>query len=306
MTELFLLGAGASAEADIPGTYAMTEKMLEKFKDDKRHKRIYKILEFVVGGLHFYKGIHGENPYEGVSIEDLFNTIMMLAERKYSELGPFISSWHPELGGLESGELTRSNASDLLQALYEPIENYIQNELTGAKLLSQSSFMRITELNSYINTDNLKKAFGESVHQVMIGGEGKLFKSASEVMLQKLIEMVWISDSSTISYLFPLLNYANENQSCIATLNYDNSIELAANVLDIAIDIGLETWSKSGDFKFDSAKLPLLKLHGSIDWLLSRGKLSSDKPLPYEIISKVNPLDRKTQIDSPAVIFGEK
>jgi hypothetical protein len=83
MTDLFLLGAGASIEAGIPDAYGMTEIMLNKFIDDDfyRYRRVDKALQFVVGGLLFQQGIRGENPYAGVNIEDLFNTVNLLRIR---------------------------------------------------------------------------------------------------------------------------------------------------------------------------------------------------------------------------------
>ncbi len=79
MTELFLLGAGASIEAGIPGAYGMSKAMLDKFTNDPRYlnRRFNKVLEFVVGGLLFQQGFKGENPFDGVNIEDLFNAVVL-------------------------------------------------------------------------------------------------------------------------------------------------------------------------------------------------------------------------------------
>ncbi len=60
MTEMFLLGAGASVEAEIPSAFGMTKRMLDLFAQDTTLDRENKILRFVVGGLLFQRGVSGE------------------------------------------------------------------------------------------------------------------------------------------------------------------------------------------------------------------------------------------------------
>ena len=113
MTELFLLGAGASVEAGVPDAYRMTNEMVKRLSEDdmSRYRRIDKVLQFVVGGLLFQQGIKGENPFDGINIEDLFNAVKLLGDRQNSDLSPFISSWHPELEGLENGKMANFKCS---------------------------------------------------------------------------------------------------------------------------------------------------------------------------------------------------
>ena len=118
--------------------------------------------------------------------------------------------------------------------------------------------------------------------------------------------MVWITDKGKVDYLSPLLKYLKDTNSSIVTLNYDNTIELAAQILAIEIDTGFDAWSKSGDFLFGDGKIPLIKLHGSIDWALSDGRIGEEKPLPYQIIQKVDPNSKDQRSFQPAVIFGGK
>jgi len=291
MTELFLLGAGASVEAGIPDAFRMTKVMLDKFSNDIYSRRINKILQFVVGGLLFQQGIKGENPYGGVNIEDLFNTVLLLGERQNSELGPFISSWHPQLIGLEGGELTGFTGRKLLETIYEPIERFL-----GGKYRTSSGMNRIDTFHS---SSRFESSFTEAVRQIESGGEGRLFEAAADAMISKLVEMVWIIDPSIVEYLIPLVKYAKDQNSAITTLNYDNTIELTGHVSGIEIDTGFEAWSATGDF-------PLLKLHGSIDWALSHGQTSKEKPLPYQIIQQVDPNANQKRDIRPAIVFGGK
>jgi hypothetical protein len=67
-------------------------------------------------------------------------------------------------------------------------------------------------------------------------------------MTQLLAEIVWLEDTSKVCYLLPLFYGAGEKPLTIATLNYDNAIELAAASANIPIEIGIEGWSQSGQF----------------------------------------------------------
>lgn len=125
-------------------------------------------------------------------------------------------------------------------------------------------------------------------------------------MIRKLVEMVWITDSSKVAYLIPLVQYASRRNSIIATLNYDNAIELAGQGAGIRIDTGFDSWSSSGDFSFSEGDIPLLKLHGSIDWALSDGPISEEKPLPFKVIRKVDLNVDKEWNFHPEVVFGGK
>jgi NAD-dependent SIR2 family protein deacetylase len=321
MTELFLLGAGASVEAGIPDAYKMTNEMLKKLTEDdmSRFRRIDKVLQFVAGGLLFQQGIKGENPFDGVNIEDLFNAVKLLGDRQKSELGPFISSWHPQLVGLESGRMASSTSRKLLETIYKPIQEHVEEStkelrkevmddigraLEGRHVFSRNS--RSKKIETFFASTRFEDSLKEAIRQVVIGGEGELFKTAADAMILKLVEMVWITDPIKVAYLVPLLQYAKDTNSIIATLNYDNSIELAGQNASIEIDTGFDSWSNSGDFIFDEHKTPLLKLHGSIDWALSDGRTSKEKPLPFQIIQKVDPNADKQSSFHPAVVFGGK
>jgi hypothetical protein len=92
----------------------------------------------------------------------------------------------------------------------------------------------------------------------------------------------------------------------VATLNYDNSIELLTNTKKVACSTGIENWSKSGSFgEIDNGVL-LLKLHGSIDWELKDGLIDEERLLPHKVIACVSEEQIKKTGFRPAVIFGHK
>ena len=70
-------------------------------------------------------------------------------------------------------------------------------------------------------------------------------------------------------YLAPLLNIT-PSPVRIATLNYGRSIEELAKRAGMTCDTGIATWPGGYDWAWDSpANIRLLKLHGSIDWVLN-------------------------------------
>jgi hypothetical protein len=69
-------------------------------------------------------------------------------------------------------------------------------------------------------------------------------------------------------------------------------------------DTGIETWLTRGEFEWRQADLRLLKLHGSIDWVVKRPQFVSGE-LPAQQIVKVLDPAEKQRYDQPAVVFGE-
>ena len=311
MKELFLLGAGASVEAGVPDTYKMANQMLSKFIENgnNNYAQYAKILKFVIGGLLFQQGINGENPFNGVNIEDLFNTVLLLSERHDSELSPFIGAWHPRIVDFESGDLRSFQSQELLNTINEPIEKYIKkkiDEFAREIKYHQSAFVHVDQIETFFNSVKFERQFIDAVRQVLLGGEGILFRRTADVMMQELVKMVWITDEEKVDYLTPLISLVKNQTPIIVTLNYDNSIELVGQHNRIYVDTGFDAWSESGEFTFVKGKIPLIKLHGSIDWALYAGDIDDDKPLPYQMIKRVELNPDELKDHKPAVIFGGK
>ena len=311
MKELFLLGAGASVEAGVPDTYNMTRKMLENFSENgnSRYQEYAKVLNFVISGLIFKQGIEGNSPFDGVNIEDLFTAVNLLGDRENSELSPFISAWHPKLMGLESGELGSFKSKKLLRTINEPIEEFVREKINEAlRFIGGSDFPvnHTTKINDILLYTNFERVFTDAVRRIVSGSKGLLFTDTAKAMMQNLVEMVWIREEKKVEYLIPLLEGIATFRSSIVTLNYDNTIELVGQLQNIPINTGFDVWSDTGEFNFTIGSVPLIKLHGSIDWRLSDGQITNEKPLSYQIIDEVNLGMKKQPNYNPAVIFGGK
>ena len=125
-------------------------------------------------------------------------------------------------------------------------------------------------------------------------------------MVAVLKDMTWIEDSSKIHYLGPLLNLLeNQSRLVIATLNYDNCIELMSTSQEVDCQTGIGQWSEAGVLDVSSQGLHLIKLHGSIDWV--RNEVSPNRErLPGVEIRKLTAEQIKEKAVTPAVIFGNR
>jgi hypothetical protein len=136
MSEMLLLGAGASIEAGVPGAYAMTQRIIEAVEADPFHRRHAHLLRFVVGGLLFQRGVRGEDPFGGVNVEDLFSAIQLLGSRQDLEAAPFVGSWHPMVEEFDRTQPERTDARPLQRRLREGVAEALLRALPSQAPMS--------------------------------------------------------------------------------------------------------------------------------------------------------------------------
>lgn len=334
MKTMFLLGAGASVKAGVPDTYKMTKKLLEVFSSYPHYKKNYEVLSFIIGGLLFQKGKEKLNPYDGVNVEEVFNAVQLLANRQSLELAPFIGSWNEMIDSLDlispynqnfekfNKEIYRSIVETIIMAFPNSSVSFSESELDGVlkrssslgqavhRYLSKnmSEWFKNMKNKTPIPSHSLKEELTKAIHSAeKISGKGKIFEDTSEKMIINLINLVWIKEYENVSYLKPILSvFRKQEQLCVATLNYDNSIELLTSKNSVECNTGIRDWSETGELKNKNNSLFLLKIHGSIDWKLEKNKRSSDRPLPQSRIEIGDPDDVNENYYRPAVIFGQR
>lgn len=238
MSKIFLLGAGASFPARLPGAFEISRSIYDKLAS--KNYPFINIIRYIMGGLVFNNTINGSSPFAKIDIEEFINTIDMLANQETSTLNPYISSWQPSLTKLISA--SNKKAKDLFVTIHDDVHDELRD-------------------NYYI---------------------------------QKY--------SPQLNYLRPLISESFQNNSCIATLNYDNSLEILATTLNISVNTGINDWKTFGEIKRIPGKLFLLKLHGSITWQQEYLIKQPNDKLPQITFSEIQnniPADY-----SPAIIFG--
>jgi hypothetical protein len=138
-----------------------------------------------------------------------------------------------------------------------------------------------------------------------ISGQGQIFEKAKQFLYAELKNHVCVGTDRDLSYLDPLVAAAQREGITVATLNYDNCVELVAARLGVDLDTGLESWRDKGEIGFGRYDaVPFRKLHGSIIWARAMEKASERHPLPREIINEATSRDLERPDYEPALIFG--
>ena len=260
MKEMFLLGAGASHEAGIPLAYGLTQEIANHFRQEWALRDVHAhIVSFVVGGLLFQKGVRGDDPSVGVDVEELFSAVQLLANRHKLEVAPFVGAWHSMIDQFDRlSHRPNIDKSELGRGLYDALERTSSYDSTYLERAVEAIIESILE----------------AVRQQQIGsGGGRLFNETNDAMIQALKPIVWRTDVRCVSYLQPLINFLNKQKRLVvATLNYDNTIELLAKANDIPYETGVDDWSNTATIASPAEGLFVLKLHGSIDWSKSMGQ----------------------------------
>jgi NAD-dependent SIR2 family protein deacetylase len=236
---LILTGAGASAEANVPTAFSLTERMDERLRGVPL--RVYR---YTVGGLMMAKGAEGVSPFAGLNVEEVFSAVELLAERSTLEAAPFISAWHRGVDSLEASDVDR-----FYRTLTEEI---------GKSLMGGASHL--------IAPTRLRKPLAH-----MLGGgqsvdETSVFKETAIRMVEVLQDCITIESQESVAYLAPLLRLAQQSKATICTLNYDTALEMAAEREGLRWSTGIAEWDQTGRFETSEADIELLKLHGSITW----------------------------------------
>lgn len=351
MSEMLLLGAGASIEAEVPGAYAMTERILSNLRTNELFEKQAHALSYVVGGLLLEAGKNNINPLApAINVEDLFNAVQLLAERNSLEAAPFIGSWNSFVDELDKIYPTQSSGN-LQRLIYEAVSREILsafsqnppssvNKIDTALAATLKKTIEAAVKNRSVSlsaSDRVGGAIERYIKEVTekwsrklkspslsgsdkIGrhiegqirasqarsGQGRIFHQTNELMVAALKDLAWIQNPNLVLYLAPLLNLVEEQERLvIATLNYDNSIELLSSSQKMPCQTGISDWSEHGSFDVSGPGLHLLKLHGSIDWH-RQDITASENRLPAVAFRQLAPEEVKQHDLRPAVIFGNR
>jgi hypothetical protein len=250
----------------------MTRELVSRINDDQ--PRTASALNFICGALVGHDSASGANPYAGLDVERVFAAVQLLAERRTLEVTPFVANWHPAVDGWDRPS--------------QP-PPFFDRDLQRAILSEHAGFNR-----AY-------KAIASVVDSRVGSGTGRAYQELAEAMVGELRALVQTT-SKKLDYLEPLVRQgARSGGLTIATLNYDRSIELAAQLSDIPL---------SGDppARLDPnlLKAPgirLLKLHGSIDWEWASSRAQAGA-MPQRLVRKVSPGEESR--GEPALIFGAR
>jgi len=104
---IFLLGAGASAEARIPPSGEMIDRIETLLKDEHNGdwKPYFNLYNHIKSAIHYAAGLKGQFKEDvSYNIETLVNTLYELERNEEHPLYPFIASWNSRLVTLARGD----------------------------------------------------------------------------------------------------------------------------------------------------------------------------------------------------------
>lgn len=288
-----LLGAGASVDAGLLATAGLADKIIgiANQGDSLDKDDAVRALNAAYSGMIGYQGTHGENPLERVNIETLISAVRLLANRDTHEVAPFVASWSSSLSDFKATDISDFPARKLLEAIGRSIGNPVGN-------LSELS--RITKAVADIARESVKPDLN------------KPFSDAERFILRKLIDL--LGRPTKLDYLKPLLELAkNQPQGAdVITLNYDLTVEMAAEQGGVQVNTAIESWRPGRPLDFPSKEgvLNLVKVHGSLNW---RRKPPEDKFFPHVSARGMEEVELFSQDDSsrhdarlPWIVVGDR
>lgn len=105
---VFLLGAGASAEAGIPTSAAMIDRIEFLLKDDGNWKPFALLYNHVKSAIYYAAGLRGEfGSGYNYNIEVLVNTLYELERNEEHPLYPFIAAWNSRFVALAQSDFSK-------------------------------------------------------------------------------------------------------------------------------------------------------------------------------------------------------
>jgi hypothetical protein len=108
---ILLLGAGASAEAGIPPSGRMIDKIEELLNNDPEWRQFLDLYNHIKSAIHYAAGLKGLfNDRVDYNIETLVNTLYELERNEEHPLYPFIASWNSRLMSLADKDFSKVSA----------------------------------------------------------------------------------------------------------------------------------------------------------------------------------------------------
>jgi hypothetical protein len=261
MTRTVLLGGGASVEAGVPSAVPMARSIVGKLSD---HERVARAINVAIGGLRLAKS-HAGQPYAEIDVEELFECLRILGNRGAQPLSPFVGSWIHAVNDAERPDI-----------------GLLVNHVAEQTRALAAAYAR-PPTRGRIDPPPSAEALNSALYLLMSAGADRpsAFQSAADRVLAALIRACWIDDPSNVAYLAALLPRQPEDRVWVASLNYDNSVELAASTAGVTLELGIQP---DGSVSLPRDGVPgavcLAKLHGSVDWSYDQDRVKrNDAPM---------------------------
>ncbi len=143
---IFLLGAGASADAGIPTSALMIELIEDLLCKDRPWQRFNQLYNHVKSAIHYSAGLRGHfNNQVSYNIETLVNTLYELERNEEHPLYPFIAAWNSRFVSLASSDF--SGVGEFRRKILAILKKWMCPEDTSAS----EYYKGIINLQKYLN-----------------------------------------------------------------------------------------------------------------------------------------------------------
>jgi len=250
----FLLGAGSSFDAGLPLSNQLAEILVRQINEttDREANEVRGALNFVYGAMIAHASNAGNDPLAAVNVEKLFSAVRLLRSKSTHEAAAFVDTWKPAIAHFDSSR-SRITDRDLARAI---------DASTGRGPFG-------TDLVSMI---------GEIAMSGVRPGDGTVFKKLNDQLMVRTSAI--LGNIRSVDYLEPIIQLARQQVDGldIATLNYDLTIETAADNGSVSLTTGIEDWRPGTEIQLQTRPehINLLKLHGSVDWTRERSEENPD------------------------------
>lgn len=262
-------------DAGLPGSFGLTRAVADFIDTTSNHVAVRRLMHLVVGAMVQHDTARGGNAFDGVDVERVFAAVRALKDRDSIDLSAFVETWNRNLD-VPTGKVSFPGfwARDFRKAVLDTWDH------------------------------KMEKAFEAGVRAIADTANGDLFGRLETAMLDALIHILR-ADETRVGYFRPMIKA--EGLAGIATLNYDLAVEMACEVSDVSVDTGLDTWRGGYEWEWATprADVRLLKLHGSLDYVLGRGNRDGSR-VPGDSLINFGE-ERQGQLIGgvPAMVFGQ-
>jgi hypothetical protein len=242
-----LFGAGASKDAGLPDAYELTKQVYDRLVEAKSNDAV--LYAVVVAKLIARNAKNGQSPFSNINIEDVYDGLKRLLNRDGDILSEFVSGWDP-ISASSSKPFDAPDFARNLSSIFSFSER---------RSLDRSAQMNVNQRSLEQTVSELQRCFGGDLYQ---------YRGASlEPFLTTLASILSVQTAQT-KYMEHFLAKHCDNIKCIATLNYDQLVEVSLDKIDRKVDLGLTYWNEKRFVRFHGKSPKLIKLHGSTNWFI--------------------------------------